>query len=143
MSLNKVLLIGNLTRDPQLRYLPSGTAVAEFGIAINRRYKGQDGQQKEEVCFVDITTMGRQAETCSQYLSKGRPALIEGRLQFDQWEAQDGQKRSKLKVFAERVQFLGSRSEAPKGPAAGAPGGGGAPEPEPADENMTDNDVPF
>ena len=142
MSLNKVFLIGNLTRDPQLRYLPSGTAVAEFGIALNRRYRAQDGQQKEEVCYVDVTTMGRQAETCAEYLAKGRMALIEGRLQFDQWETQDGQKRSKLKVFAERIQFLGGRGEA--APDAPRPAGQGrAGEPEAPPEDLSDDNVPF
>lgn len=142
MSLNKVLLIGNLTRDPQLRYLPSGTAVAEFGIALNRRYRTQDGQQKEEACFVDVTTMGRQAETCAEYLTKGRQALIEGRLQFDQWETQEGQKRSRLKVFAERIQFLGGRGEA--APDASRPAGPSRQsEPEAPPEDLNDDNVPF
>ncbi len=114
-SLNKVILIGNLTRDPELRYTPSGTAMAKLGLATNRKYK-QGDEWKEEVTFVDITVWGRQAETSSEYLSKGRPVLIEGRLQYSQWETDDGQKRSKLEVVAERVQFLGS---------AGGGGGGG------------------
>ncbi|HGJ67176.1 TPA: single-stranded DNA-binding protein [bacterium] len=111
-SLNKVFLIGNLTRDPELRYTPSGTAVANFGLATNRKYKGQDGEMKEETCFVDIVTWGKTAENCSNYLSKGRPVFIEGRLQFRSWETDDGQKRSKLDVIADRIQFLGGpRSE--------------------------------
>jgi len=145
MPLNKVLLIGNLTRDPQLKYLPSGTAVAEFGLAMNRRYRTQDGQQKEEVCFVDVSVMGRQAETCAEYLNKGRQALVEGRLKYDQWETQDGQKRSKLRVVGERVQFLGSRGDAAQGGAArnAQQQPSGSSESSPANEGMTDDDVPF
>ena len=105
---NKVILIGNLTRDPQMSYLPSQTPVVEFGLAVNRRWKGQDGQQKEETCFIDCRAYGRQAETLNQYMSKGRPILIEGRLQFDTWEGKDGSRRSKHRVTVERFQFLGS-----------------------------------
>jgi len=112
-SLNKVFLIGNLTRDPELRYTPSGTAVANFGLATSYKYKGQDGEIKEETCFVDIVTWNKTAENCSNYLSKGRPVFIEGRLQFRSWETDDGQKRTKLDVVADRVQFLGGpRSDA-------------------------------
>lgn len=116
-NLNRVLLIGNLTRDPELRYLQSGTAVCEFGLAINRTWNAQNGERKEEVCFVDIVVWAKQAETCAEYLKKGRQAFIEGRLEFDQWQTPEGQKRSKLKVVAERVQFLDSRG--------GGGGGGG------------------
>src|ERR1700722_6275892 len=112
-SLNKVLLMGNLTRDPEVRYTPKGTAVGDLAIAINDSYKAQDGSIKETVTYVDIEVWGRQAETCKQYLTKGRPVFVEGQLRLDQWE-QDGQKRSKLKGRADRVQFLGS-----------PPGGGG------------------
>jgi single-strand DNA-binding protein len=107
-SLNKVILLGNLTRDPELRYAPSGTPVARFGLAVNtiRAGQGDDPNRKEEVCFVDIVAFGRQAETASEYLSKGRPALVEGRLQWRSWEGQDGQKRSKHEVIAERIQFM-------------------------------------
>ena len=108
-SLNKVLLIGNLTRDPELRYIPSGTAVANFGLAMNRVYTTQDGERKEDACFVDIVTWGKTAENCANYLTKGRPVFVEGRLQFRSWETEDGQKRSKLEVVAQRVQFLGGR----------------------------------
>jgi single-strand DNA-binding protein len=108
-SLNKVFLLGNLTRDPEMRYMPSGSPVANFGMAVNRKYTGRDGQKKEETLFVDIDGYGKTAELCSQYLSKGRQVLIEGRLKFRTWEAQDGQKRSKLSVVAERVTFLGGR----------------------------------
>jgi single-strand DNA-binding protein len=105
-SLNKVILLGNLTRDPELRYAPSGTPVARFGLAVNTSRAGQGDERKEEVCFVDIVAFGRQAETASEYLSKGRPALVEGRLQWRSWEGQDGQKRSKHEVIAERIQFM-------------------------------------
>jgi single-strand DNA-binding protein len=118
-NLNKVLLIGNLTRDPEVRYTPKGTAVGDLAIAINDSYKGQDGTVKETVTYVDIEVWGRQAETCKQYLTKGRPVFIEGRLKLDQWE-QEGQKKSRLKVVAERVQFLGS-----SGGGQGRSGGGG------------------
>jgi single-strand DNA-binding protein len=121
-SFNKVLLMGNLTRDPELRYIPSGTAVAKFGLAVNRDYVDkQSGDKKESVCFVDITVWGKQAETCNQYLTKGRPVFIEGRLEFSSWETKEGDKRSKLEVVAERVQFLGGRKD------EGGEGGGGAP----------------
>jgi single-strand DNA-binding protein len=105
---NRVILAGNLTRDPQLTVLPSNTPVCEFGLAVNRRWRGQDGQNREETCFVDCRLYGPQAETFNQYMSKGRSALVEGRLRLDQWETQDGQKRSKLSVVVERFQFLGS-----------------------------------
>ncbi len=130
-NLNKVFLIGNLTRDPELRYIPSGTAVASFGLATNRIYTTQDGERKEEVCFVDIVVWGKTAENCANYLSKGRPVFIEGRLQFDTWETEDGQKRSKLKVVGDRVQFLGGRRE------EGAPGA------EVTDGMEADDDIPF
>ncbi len=108
-SYNKVILMGNLTRDPELKYTPSGTAVAEFGLATNRTYNSVSGEKKEEVCFVDVSVFGRKAEVVNEYLSKGRPLLIEGRLKFDSWETQDGQRRSKLRVVAENFQFIGSR----------------------------------
>ena len=124
-SYNKVLLMGNLTRDPELKYTPKGTAVTDIGLACNRVYQTESGEKREEVTFVDITVMGRQAETVSQYCQKGRPVFVEGRLQLDQWDdKQTGQKRSKLKVMAERVQFLGSGQDRPGG-AAGGPRRGG------------------
>ncbi|MCK4601082.1 MAG: single-stranded DNA-binding protein, partial [Phycisphaerae bacterium] len=104
---NKVILMGNLTRDPQLSYLPSQTPVVEIGLAVNRKWKGQDGQKREEACFVDCRAYGKQAEVMNQYLSKGRPILIEGRLQLSSWEDKEGNKRSKLRVVVERFQFLG------------------------------------
>jgi single-strand DNA-binding protein len=106
-NLNKVLLMGNLTRDPEVKYTPKGTAVGDLAIAINDSYKAQDGTIKETVTYVDIEVWGRQAENCKQYLVKGRPIFVEGQLKLDQWE-QEGQKRSKLKVRALNVQFLGS-----------------------------------
>ena len=107
-NLNKVLLIGNLTRDPELRYTPSGTAVVNLRMAVNRRYKDRMGEMKDETCFITVVAWDRQAEVCNQYLSKGRPVFIEGRLQSRSWENADGQKRSVIEVRAERVQFLGS-----------------------------------
>ena len=115
-SLNKVFLIGNLTRDPEIRHTPKGTAVGDLSMAINMTYRTQEGTDKEEVCYVDVVVWGRQAETCKDYLSKGSPIFIEGRLQLDQWETQQGEKRSRLRVRAERVQFLGR---------GGGSGGGG------------------
>jgi single-strand DNA-binding protein len=108
-SLNKVFLVGNLTRDPELRYTPSGAAICTFGLAMNRRFVTAQGEQREETCFVDIDCWGKQGETASRYLHKGSPALVEGRLRYDQWDDRDtGKKRSRLTVSAERIQFLGS-----------------------------------
>jgi single-strand DNA-binding protein len=146
-NFNKVILAGNLTRDPELRYTPKGTAVAKIGIAINRSWKTETGETKEEVTFVDVDAFGRQAETIGQYFKKGRPILIEGRLKYDTWEdKQSNQKRSKLGVVLEGFQFMDSnRSE---GAAPGAaprpaapPAGKAAPDPDapPPEED----DVPF
>jgi single-strand DNA-binding protein len=111
-NFNKVFLMGNLTRDPEVRYTPKGTAVATIGVAVNETYTTQSGEQKEEVVFVDVEVWGRTAENCGQYLSKGRPVFVEGRLRLDSWEDKEsGQKRNKLKVVGLRVQFLGG----PKG----------------------------
>ncbi len=107
-SYNRVVLVGNLTRDVELKYLQSGTAVADIGLAVNDRRKSQSGEWIEETTFVDITLWGRTAEVASEYLSKGSPVLIEGRLKLDMWET-DGQKRSKLRVVGERMQMLGGR----------------------------------
>jgi single-strand DNA-binding protein len=121
MSLNRVLLIGNLCRDPELRYTAKGTAVADIGIAVNRVYSGDDGQKKEEVTFVDVTLWGRHAEVAQEYLKKGRPVFIEGHLKLDTWDdKQTGQKRSRLRVVAENLQMLGNRTDSKAGsPAAG------------------------
>lgn len=132
-NFNRVYLIGNLTRDPELRYIPSGTAVANFGLATNRIYTTQDGERKEDVCFVDIVTWARTAENCANYLTKGSPVFIEGRLQYRSWETDDGQKRSKLEVVADRVQFLGGRRE-DRDSAPGEPG---------ADSQEAEDDIPF
>jgi single-strand DNA-binding protein len=114
-SVNKVFLIGNLTRDPELRYTPNGAAVTDLGIACNRTYTTRDGERREEVTFIDVTVWNRQAETCCQYLKKGRPVHIEGFLKMDTWDDKTtGEKRSKVKVEAERVQFL-DRRESPGG----------------------------
>ena len=126
-SLNKVFLLGNLTRDPDLRALPSGSAVCEFGIAVNRRYMSSNGQEVEEPCFVDIVVWGRSAESCKQYLEKGSQVMIEGRLQLDQWEDRNGGgKRSRLRVIAEQVQFLSRRpgGDGQQGGYGGQQGGG-------------------
>ncbi len=125
-NFNRVILAGNLTRDPQLRYLPNNTAVCEFGLAINRRWRDQDGNQRDDTCFVDVAAFGRQGETINQYMTKGRPILVEGRLKFDSWQAQDGSKRSRLSVVAENFQFLGGRDSAGGAGASGERPGGGA-----------------
>ena len=106
---NKIILVGNLTRDVELRYLPSGSAVATTGIATNRKFKAQDGNQKEEVCFIDITFFGRTAEIANQYLSRGKKVLVEGRLKLDQWTDQTGAKRSKHSVTVDNLQMLDGR----------------------------------
>jgi len=153
-SFNRVILMGNLTRDPRLTYTPSNTAVCEFGLASNRRWRDRDGNQKEDTCFVDVAAFGRQAETINQYMSKGRSILIEGRLKFDSWTAQDGSKRSKLSVVVENFTFVGSGRDGGSGgsggggdvgrggppPAArgGDAGGSGGSEPPPAGD-----DIPF
>ena len=110
VGFNKVVLIGNLTRNPELRYTPSGTPVASFGLAVNRRFKQAD-DQKEEVCYIDIVVFGKQAEHCGQYLSKGDGAIIDGRLQQRRWDTDDGQRRSKHEVVAQSVTFLPKRQE--------------------------------
>jgi single-strand DNA-binding protein len=120
-SFNKVILLGNVTRDPEIRYTPKGTAVTELGMAVNRVYSTEGGEKREEVTFVDVTLWGRTAEIAGEYLKKGRPVLIEGRLQLDTWDdKQSGQKRSKLKVVADGLQLIGGRP--------GGGGGGGAAE---------------
>ncbi len=152
---NKVILVGNLTRDPQLSYLPSQTPVCEFGIAVNRRWRGANGEQREETCFVDCRLFGKQAETFNQYMSKGRPVLVEGRLQLDTWEGPDGKRRSKHRVFVQNFQFLATGRETPAPRAAEAAPAGPparrAPEPSPpeyADDEgpapeQTDDKIPF
>ena len=124
-SFNKVLLMGNLTRDVELRHTPGGSAVARLGLACNRRFKTQSGEQRDEVTFVDCEAWGRTAEVMSQYLAKGRPVFIEGRLKLDQWQDKDGQNRSKLVVVIENFQFVDSREGGGGGPPGGSGGGRG------------------
>ncbi len=125
-SVNKVMLIGNLTRDPEVRYTPKGSAVADIGLAINRYFTLENGEKREETTFVDVVLWGRQAELAQQYLSKGRPVFIEGRLQLDSWEDKtSGQKRSKLRVVGENMQFLGSPKDGGGSGGGSGDGGGG------------------
>ena len=132
-SFNRVILLGNLTRDPELRYIPSGTAVTDVGLAVNEKWKNANGEWVDEVTFVDVTLWARNAEVAGEYLSKGSPVLIEGRLKMDSWEdKQTGQKRSKLKVVGDRIQLLGTKGQ-------GAPEGGG---PRPA-AKQTPQDTAF
>jgi len=151
-SFNKVILLGNLTRDPEVRYTPKGTAVTELGMAVNRVYTAENGEKREETTFVDVTLWGRTAEIAGEYLKKGRPVFIEGRLQLDTWDDKtSGQKRSKLKVVGEGLQLIGSR---PGG--SGGGGGGGddegsstsrpsksAPPPKAAPSAPDDDEIPF
>ncbi|MBN1437741.1 MAG: single-stranded DNA-binding protein [Sedimentisphaerales bacterium] len=137
-SYNRVIFMGNLTRDPQLSYLPSQTPVVEFGLASNRRWRGQDGSDREDICFIDCRAYGRTADTISKYCKKGSPLLIEGRLQLDQWE-KDGQKRSKHRIFVENFTFVGSR---------GSDGGDGGSESSASSSGYegtppADDDIPF
>jgi single-strand DNA-binding protein len=148
-SFNKVILLGNLTRDPEVRYTPKGTAVTELGMAVNRVYTAENGEKREETTFVDVTLWGRTAEIAGEYLKKGRPVFIEGRLQLDTWDDKtSGQKRSKLKVVGEGLQLIGSRP--------GGGGGGGdeessgaprssksAPPPKAAPSAPDDDEIPF
>ena len=162
-SFNKVILLGNLTRDPQMKYLPSQTPVTEFGLACNRKFKTASGEQREEVTFVDCTAFGRQAEVINQYCTKGRPLFIEGRLKYDTWEDKNGGgKRSKLSVVIENFQLLGGRGDAPSGDAESGEGGAsrpsGAPQrpaarpaaapppqqpPYGEEQNFKEDDIPF
>jgi len=125
-SLNKVMLIGNLTRDPEIKYTPKGTAIADIGLAVNRNYTTESGEKREEVTFIDVTLWGRVAEIVGEYCKKGRPLFVEGRLQLDQWDdKQTGQKRSKLKVVGDNIQLLGGREGGGGGGQSGGGGGGG------------------
>ena len=152
-NFNKVILAGNLTRDPELRYTPKGTAIASFGLAINRKWKSETGEMKEEVTFVDVDAFGRQAEVVAQYMKKGRPFLVEGRLKLDQWEDKNThQKQSKLKVVLEGFSFIdtkgtdgGALPDAPRArPAAATTTATDAPAPaEPEAPEPEQDDVPF
>jgi single-strand DNA-binding protein len=146
-SLNKVFLIGNLTRDPEVRYTPAGKAVADLRLAVNRRFKTNDGEDRDETCFITVVVWGRQAETCGEYLSKGSPLLVDGRLQYDEWE-KEGQKFNRIRVVASRVQFLGSpksggvQAQPQAEPQPGPQDAGGGPAV--MDKNMGDDDnLPF
>jgi single-strand DNA-binding protein len=153
-NVNKVILIGNVTRDPEIKYTPKGTAVTDLGLAINRFIPASEGgDRREETTFIDVTLWGRQAEIANEYLKKGRPVYIEGRLQMDSWEdKQTGQKRSKLRVVGENLQLLGSREGGGSGGSRGGgdyddappprPRGGGAPSSRPPAE-PEDDDIPF
>ncbi len=151
---NKVIMAGNLMRDPQMSYLPSQTPVVEFGLAINRNWTGQDGQKREETCFVDCRCYGKQAEIFNQYMAKGRSVLIEGRLELDTWEGKDGTRRSKHRILVERFQFLGSggggQGQGKPAPARQAPAAAEPPagdqfqEPAPPDlDEPQGDDIPF
>ena len=156
-SYNRVILMGNLTRDPEMKYIPSGTAVTNFGLAMNERYTDrQTGEQRENTCFVDVEAWGRQAEIANEYLSKGRPVFIEGALKFDSWEAEDGSRRSRLSVRAFRIQFIGGRSDGDEmgggyadtqpaaAPTQSAPPYQEAPAPQASSTPpSTDDDIPF
>ncbi|KXU34697.1 single-stranded DNA-binding protein [Cephaloticoccus capnophilus] len=158
-NFNKVYLIGNLTRDPELRVTPKGTAICQFGLAVNRSFKDESGSMREETTFVDVEAWGRQGETISKYCQRGRPLFVEGRLKLDQWEDKaSGQKRSRLKVVLEGFQFLGGRGDAAEGGAGGGASYGGesgyqrsapppraaaAPAPSSHEPDGVDDDVPF
>jgi len=150
-SFNKVILVGNLTRDPELRYTSKGTAIAKIGLAVNRVWTSETGEKKEEVTFVDVDIFGRTAENVGQYMRKGSPLLVEGRLRLDQWDdKQTGQKRSKLGVVGEVVQFLGGpRAAEGSGPAPSRPAASRGNAPQPAPDAEPDappaegDDVPF
>ena len=149
-NFNKVLLMGNLTREPELRVTPKGTSVCQFGMAVNRVFSVEGGEKQEETTFVDVEAWGRQAEVISKYVTKGNPLFIEGRLKFDSWESKTGEKRSKLKVVVENMQLMGGRSGDAQGggarPAAASPESH-APQqrsqaPAPASDDI-EEDVPF
>ncbi len=156
-SYNKVILMGNLTRDPEVKYLQNGTAVANFGIAVNERYTDrQTGEQKEIACFVDVEAWDRQAEVVNEYLSKGSPIFLEGTLKFDSWETPEGEKRNKLRVRLQRFQFIGGRQDGDEvdggytqatppdtTPMQGQPDQSSAPPAGESDTSSTDDDIPF
>ena len=138
-NFNKVLLMGNLTRDPQLSYLPSQTAVVEFGLAVNRRWKSKEGEDRDETCFVDCRMFGRRAEVINKYCKKGNPLFIEGRLTFDSWQAQDGTKRSKLRITVENFEFIGGAS----GQGARQTDQNNTEKAGQAEQNVNSDDIPF
>lgn len=142
--LNKVFLIGNLTRDPDVRYLPSGTALTEFDLAVNRRFKDRNGEMKEDTLFIRITTWARTAEICAEYLKKGSRILVEGRLKQDTWEAKDGSgKRSRITVVGENVQFMDPKSSSSGPPRQAEPSRAGASQRQMDDSGGGDNDYSY
>ena len=149
LELNKVFLVGNLTRDPETKYLPSGTAVCVIDIASNRRYKNKEGEQKEETLFIRVEAWGRTAEFCQEYLRKGRRIFVEGRLRMDSWEAKDGTRRTRHLVGAERIQFADPRptgsagQSSVSGPTESGPENEPASEQRPAADSDVDDDLPF
>jgi single-strand DNA-binding protein len=157
-SFNKVILMGNLTRDPELRVTANGNSICKLGLATSRVYSTKDGERREETTFVDVDAFGKQAEVISKYMRKGRPIMVEGRLKLDQWESNDGQKRNKLSVVLENFQFLGGRDDNEGGQSGGQSGGGYEDSSPPArsastptaaadnfsnDNDTLDDDVPF
>ena len=156
-SYNRVILLGNLTRDPEMKYLPSGTAVTNFGLAMSDKYTDrQSGEQRENVCFVDVEAWDRQAEIVNEYLSKGSPVFIEGALKFDSWETPEGEKRSRLRVRAFRIQLIGGRRDGDEmgdgytqatpsdaTPMQGQPEQSSAPSGGESDASSTEDDIPF
>lgn len=149
-SYNRVILMGNLTRDPEVKFLPSGTSVANFGLAMNERYTDREtGEQKENPCFVDVEAWGRQAEIIGEHFTKGRPILVEGSLKYDSWEAEDGTKRNRLRVRLQRFQFVGSRRDGDEAgggytqAAAAAAPTAQAPVPPQGAPSSTEDDIPF
>lgn len=139
-AMNKVFLMGNLTRNPELRKTPAGLSVSDLGLAVSEKYKNKAGEVVESVCFADIVVWGRQAETCQQYLTKGAPVIVEGRLQLDQWQTDKGEKRTRLRVRADRVQFLGRASKTDEAGQAAAPAAAAA---EPDREEIPALETPF
>ncbi len=137
-TVNKVMIMGNLTRDPELRYTPQGMAVCDFALALNNTYRNKQGQEVKDVTFVDITAWSRTAEIVAEHVKKGRSVFVEGRLKQDRWDAQDGSKRSKLKIIAERVTFVGPKGD--RGP--GAPQDA-VPEPDAVPPPEAGEDIPF
>jgi single-strand DNA-binding protein len=145
MSFNKLILVGNLGRDPELRYTPQGTPVCSFTLATNERRKDRAGENQDVTTWFRVTLWGRQAETASQYLSKGRPVYVEGRLRVEEWTDKDGKQRHTLEVHATDMQFIGGRGDEGGGqsPRSDAPTGGGRPEPSGGGEDISDDDIPF
>ena len=141
-NINRVVLVGNLTRDPELRQTPSGTSVCKLRVAVNTRRKDESGQWTDKPNYFDVTVWGGQAESCSQFLSKGRPVGIDGRLEWREWEAQDGSKRQAVEVIAENVQFLGSRDSGESGANQFVPAGARADADFPSSA-AADDDIPF